>query len=59
MIVSPPDDGPLGVNELSPEATKIYSEGLIELRRKYIFDEMVKEHGALLQAVEAADRQGG
>jgi hypothetical protein len=59
MIASPPDDGPLGVNELSPEATQVYSEGLIELRKKYHFDEMVKEHDELLQAVEAADGQGG
>lgn len=57
MIASPTGGGtgPLGMNELSPQAIEVYSAGLIELRERYRFDEMVREHDALLEAVEAAD----
>lgn len=57
MIASPTGGGtgPLGLNELSPQAVEVYNAGLIELRERYRFDEMVREHDALLEAVEAAD----
>lgn len=60
MVISSPDgNGPIVGHDLSPAATQAYSEGLLELRKRYNFDQMAKEQDALLEAVLAADGQGG
>ena len=57
-VASPDDGGPISGEELSPQAAQVYSEGLLELRKRYNFDQLAKEHDALLDAVIAADQKG-
>lgn len=59
LISSPEGNGPIAGHDLSPAATQAYSEGLLELRQRYRFDALAREHDALLEAVLAADGQGG
>ena len=58
-VASPDGNGPLAGHELSPEAAQVYSEGLLQLRKRYNFDQLAKEQEELLDAVMAADQKGG
>jgi hypothetical protein len=53
MVSSPLGNGPISVQNLTPEQVQRYDEGLLELRQKYQLDKFAEEHELLLQSIEA------
>lgn len=53
MVSSPSGNGPISVQNLTPEQVRLYDEGLLQLRQKYQFDRFAEEHELLLQSIES------
>jgi hypothetical protein len=51
MVAGPRGNGPLGVQNLTPDQVQRYDEGLLRLREKYQLDKFEEEHELLLQAI--------
>lgn len=53
MVSSPSGNGPISVQNLTPEQVRLYDEGLLQLRQKYQLDAFAEEHELLLQSIES------